>query len=285
MDNLLKADAEQITAGDVTPYQQAIALQAYFLANFKYTLTPKISGTGVSAIESFLQTKQGFCQQFAATMAAMARALGIPAVVAVGYTPGAQLATAISRSPRTMRTRGRCCTSTASAGSSSSRPRASSRAAARPGCPGRTRRPSRPPRAGAAATSSAAALPTSSATTSKCGNGTVPSLHHVAEEGETGNCGSQTAAPRAQRALRVLGTVRLHPTDLRSWFLSGILVQMAAKLLLLLLILAAARPASPGSAVAASAEAAAQSAANGGPKPKPPGRKVPGRARPPNGAR
>jgi transglutaminase-like putative cysteine protease len=85
---LLTQDAQNITSGDVTPYQQAMALQDYFQSNFTYTLTPQISGTGVSAIESFLKTKAGFCQQFAATMAAMARALGIPAVVAVGYTPG-----------------------------------------------------------------------------------------------------------------------------------------------------------------------------------------------------
>ncbi len=87
---LLKTDAEQITAGDTTPYAKAMALQTYFTTQFTYTLTPKVSGTGVQAIESFLNTKAGFCQQFAATMAAMARALGIPAVVAIGYTPGAQ---------------------------------------------------------------------------------------------------------------------------------------------------------------------------------------------------
>jgi transglutaminase-like putative cysteine protease len=86
---LLTDDATKITAGDSTPYQKALALQNYF-QTFTYTLDPKINGTGTAAIESFLQNKAGFCQQFAATMAAMARALGIPAVVAVGYTPGTE---------------------------------------------------------------------------------------------------------------------------------------------------------------------------------------------------
>ena len=38
----------------------------------------------------FLRTKTGYCEQFAGTFAAMARYLGIPARVAVGFTPGTQ---------------------------------------------------------------------------------------------------------------------------------------------------------------------------------------------------
>jgi hypothetical protein len=48
-------------------------------------------GHSTSAIEEFLfQTKRGYCEQFAGTYAAMARAIGIPARVAVGFTPGDQ---------------------------------------------------------------------------------------------------------------------------------------------------------------------------------------------------
>lgn len=83
----VKAKAEQITAGDATPWAKAVALQNYFLDNFVYTLQVP-AGDGNSAIEAFLKDRKGFCQQFAGTMAAMARALGIPAVVAVGFTPG-----------------------------------------------------------------------------------------------------------------------------------------------------------------------------------------------------
>ncbi len=42
-----------------------------------------------SAILEFLRTKRGFCVQFASAYAVMARSLGIPARVAVGFTPGA----------------------------------------------------------------------------------------------------------------------------------------------------------------------------------------------------
>jgi hypothetical protein len=40
------------------------------------------------ALENFLLGKQGFCEQYASAMAAMVRALGIPARVGVGFTPG-----------------------------------------------------------------------------------------------------------------------------------------------------------------------------------------------------
>ena len=36
----------------------------------------------------FLQTRRGLCEQFASTFAVMARTLGIPSRVAVGFTPG-----------------------------------------------------------------------------------------------------------------------------------------------------------------------------------------------------
>ena len=83
----VKAKADQVTAGDTTPLQKAVSLQDYFLSDFAYTLQVP-AGDGNSAIESFLKDRKGFCQQFAGTMAAMARSLGIPAVVAVGFTPG-----------------------------------------------------------------------------------------------------------------------------------------------------------------------------------------------------
>ena len=79
--------AQAITAGDTTAYAKALALQNYFLKNFTYSLQVPY-GESNAAIDDFLKDKIGFCQQFAATMAVMARALGIPAVVAVGFTPG-----------------------------------------------------------------------------------------------------------------------------------------------------------------------------------------------------
>jgi hypothetical protein len=83
----VKDKAKQVTAGDTTPFQKAVSLQDYFLSDFTYSLQVA-AGDGNSAIQSFLKDRKGFCQQFAGTMAAMARSLGIPAVVAVGFTPG-----------------------------------------------------------------------------------------------------------------------------------------------------------------------------------------------------
>jgi transglutaminase-like putative cysteine protease len=81
--------ARQVTAGTTTDYDAAIALQNWFHSEFSYSLQVQ-SGHGTSAIESFLIEKVGYCEQFSATFAAMARTLGIPSRVAVGFTPGLQ---------------------------------------------------------------------------------------------------------------------------------------------------------------------------------------------------
>ena len=79
--------AAEVTAGATTDYDRLIALQNWFRDNFEYS-TEVQSGHGNNAIESFLQIRKGYCEQFAATFAVMARTLGIPSRVAVGYTPG-----------------------------------------------------------------------------------------------------------------------------------------------------------------------------------------------------
>src|SRR5439155_8920763 len=59
----------------------------YFRKNFTYSLDVP-QGQSSSAIDEFLESKSGYCEQFAGTFAAMARAVGLPARVAVGFTPG-----------------------------------------------------------------------------------------------------------------------------------------------------------------------------------------------------
>ena len=82
------AEAQNVVAGASTTYDKALALQDYFRNNFTYDLTVP-PGHSTSAIEQFVfETKRGYCEQFAGTYAAMARSLGIPARVAVGFTPG-----------------------------------------------------------------------------------------------------------------------------------------------------------------------------------------------------
>ena len=74
-------------AGAVTTTQKAQALEAYFLDNFTYDLNVA-AGSSITDITTFLQRRSGYCEQFAATFAAMARVLGIPSRVAIGYRLG-----------------------------------------------------------------------------------------------------------------------------------------------------------------------------------------------------
>ncbi|MGW7453624.1 transglutaminaseTgpA domain-containing protein [Streptomyces sp. NPDC054787] len=81
--------ARQVTQGSRDDYSRAVKLQDYFAVNggFRYN-TRTASGTGPQAVARFLADKEGFCIHFAFSMAAMSRSLGIPARVAVGFTPG-----------------------------------------------------------------------------------------------------------------------------------------------------------------------------------------------------
>lgn len=79
--------AERVTARATSPYEQVMALQQY-LRGFTYDLKVK-SPPGVNDLLYFLtRSHRGFCEQFAGAMAVMLRSLGIPARVAVGFTPG-----------------------------------------------------------------------------------------------------------------------------------------------------------------------------------------------------
>jgi len=80
--------AANVTRGTSTPYEQALALQDWFRESFEYELTNTPAGHDESAILTFLEARRGYCEQFAGTYAAMARTLGLPARVAVGFTPG-----------------------------------------------------------------------------------------------------------------------------------------------------------------------------------------------------
>jgi transglutaminase-like putative cysteine protease len=75
-------------AGATTPYAQAAALRDFFRSGaFTYDLTVDPNDSP-DAILAFLRDRRGFCVQFATAYAVMARTLGIPARVAVGFTPG-----------------------------------------------------------------------------------------------------------------------------------------------------------------------------------------------------
>ncbi|MFF0449535.1 DUF3488 and DUF4129 domain-containing transglutaminase family protein [Streptomyces sp. NPDC004609] len=85
----VKETAQRVTAGAKNDYEAAVRLQDWFAVNGGFTYDVNVeSGTGAAAISRFLQRKEGFCVHFSFSMAAMARTLGIPARVAVGFTPG-----------------------------------------------------------------------------------------------------------------------------------------------------------------------------------------------------
>ncbi|WP_169738852.1 transglutaminaseTgpA domain-containing protein [Jiangella gansuensis] len=82
--------ADEVTAGATDDFSRAAALQDWFrgpTGGFVYDIESQ-PGHSSTALEDFLTERRGYCEQFAATMAIMARYLGIPSRVAVGFTPG-----------------------------------------------------------------------------------------------------------------------------------------------------------------------------------------------------
>ncbi len=83
--------ARDITAEAATPFDAAVALQRWFTTDGGFTYSTQIEGgSDEDALQTFLTDRIGYCEQFAATMALMARSVGIPARVVVGFTQGAQ---------------------------------------------------------------------------------------------------------------------------------------------------------------------------------------------------
>ena len=90
---IVAATAKRVTANAKTDFDKAVALQDWFRGGtFRYsTKAPKedgYDGSGLSIIVPFLKEKAGYCVHFATAMAIMARTLGIPSRVAVGFLPG-----------------------------------------------------------------------------------------------------------------------------------------------------------------------------------------------------
>ena len=81
--------AVEVTQEQSTRFDKALALQNWFRSEFTYSLDTVSAGSGYDALTSFLGTgpggRTGYCEQFASAMAVMARLLGIPARVAVGF--------------------------------------------------------------------------------------------------------------------------------------------------------------------------------------------------------
>lgn len=93
MPDEVEEQALDIIGAAPTGYDQALLIQDWLRDPEIFTYSTEVSDTigdsnGSEAIVGFLQSRRGYCIHFASTMAVMARTLGIPARVAVGFTPG-----------------------------------------------------------------------------------------------------------------------------------------------------------------------------------------------------
>ncbi|MEA2486800.1 MAG: hypothetical protein QOF16_454, partial [Actinomycetota bacterium] len=80
------------TATAATPFQKLSSIQTHLRSEFRYELNVD-QGSSADALTNFLtKTRAGFCQQFAAAFAMLARALGYPARVDIGFLPGTESA-------------------------------------------------------------------------------------------------------------------------------------------------------------------------------------------------
>lgn len=79
--------ARAVTAAAETDYDKALALEQWFRSDggFVYSTEPR-AGTGEETIAAFVtDDRVGYCEQYASAMALMARSVGIPARVSVGF--------------------------------------------------------------------------------------------------------------------------------------------------------------------------------------------------------
>jgi transglutaminase-like putative cysteine protease len=81
--------AATVTAGAPTTYDKVLALEGWMADHTSYTLDIPRLPAGADAVDQYLFVdKQGFCEQIGTALVVMLRSLGIPARLAVGFTPG-----------------------------------------------------------------------------------------------------------------------------------------------------------------------------------------------------
>ena len=92
--------ALEVTAGTTNDYDALIALQTWFRSpEFSYSLDAPVDegfdGSGTDAVARFLEVREGYCIHYASAFALMARTLGMPSRIVVGYLPGSATSDAI----------------------------------------------------------------------------------------------------------------------------------------------------------------------------------------------
>jgi transglutaminase-like putative cysteine protease len=77
--------AQEVAGDEATAYEQALALER-FLRQYSYSLDIELPPRDADPVDFFLFGQQvGYCDYFASAMTVMARSLGLPARLAVGY--------------------------------------------------------------------------------------------------------------------------------------------------------------------------------------------------------
>jgi len=83
--------ARQIAAPYDNPFDKASAIEN-FLRQYPYSQQIAPPPAGVDGVEYFLfDVKEGYCDYYASAMTTMLRAVGVPARLVVGYTPGEEV--------------------------------------------------------------------------------------------------------------------------------------------------------------------------------------------------
>lgn len=90
---IIEQTARELTANAETDFDRLQTLQAWFRGpEFAYSLEAPVEdgfdGSGADAVAQFLEQREGYCVHFASAFALMARTLGMPARIVVGYLPG-----------------------------------------------------------------------------------------------------------------------------------------------------------------------------------------------------
>ena len=78
---------QQAVAGATSDYDRMLRLQRWFRSEFSYDEGVDFSDEP-DPLDAFLNDRRGFCQQFSSAFALLARELGLPSRIAVGFTPG-----------------------------------------------------------------------------------------------------------------------------------------------------------------------------------------------------
>jgi transglutaminase-like putative cysteine protease len=102
LDERVRNQAVDVTRSAPSAYQKALYLQRYLRSSqFAYDLDVESLASGRDQLTRFLfSVRRGYCEQFAIAMAAMARSIGLPARVAIGFTPGRNIGDAFEVTTR-----------------------------------------------------------------------------------------------------------------------------------------------------------------------------------------